>query len=168
MRISKILNSFTRTFRGGEGIPPEEAVNHRIGAKLLSRAPADFRRRLKTSSGHILARCMSIASQATWKIKYKIDHHRHRVEQLLFSGRSSAGRCCSAEAVGADAQVDRAGHPISSRALTHAIFVSCIFFVKNLSKAAQISSGGPPSMMSLLGNPKLSKRSRLVGRDKMK
>ena len=46
----------------------------------------------------------------------------------------------------------RGAHPISLRALAHASLVRMIFFLKNLSKASEISLGGPPSMPPMCGS----------------
>ena len=57
----------------------------------------------------------------------------------------------------------RAGHFSCLRALAQAILVAAIFLTKSSSRAAAISSGGPPSMSSLLGSPWLSKFLKRLG-----
>ena len=51
----------------------------------------------------------------------------------------------------------RAGHFNCLRASAQAILVAVIFLTKSSASAVEISSGGPPSMSSLLGSPWLSK-----------
>ena len=57
----------------------------------------------------------------------------------------------------------RAGHFSCLRALAQAILVAAIFLTKSSSRAVEISSGGPPSMSSLLGSPWLSKFLKRLG-----
>ena len=61
----------------------------------------------------------------------------------------------------------RAGHFNSLRASAQAILVLAIFSVKSALKASTMSSGGPPSMISLSGSPWLSNLLKLRGRDKL-
>ena len=90
------------------------------------------------------------------------DHHGERR-----SVSTAASFHAHAEEAAKDAHLRRGGHFISCRAFAHAALVCAIFCEKNFSKASVMSSDGPPSMMSLLGRPKLSKCFSEVGRDKI-
>ncbi len=68
---------------------------------------------------------------------------------------------------GAYSQLTRLGQFISARARAQASLVRAIFSLKNSSKALDMRSGGPPSMIFLSGSPWLNKQDKRRGRERL-